>query len=82
LRSPISRAPTVDGQTIPKPPTEAIRAGVAANIDLLVGSNTEETRLPGDLFFGTLFEERLYSSVGAVTELKIRRTMRPVTTWC
>jgi carboxylesterase 2/para-nitrobenzyl esterase len=38
-------APTVDGQTIPKPPIEAIRAGVAADIDLLVGSNTEETRL-------------------------------------
>jgi carboxylesterase 2/para-nitrobenzyl esterase len=38
-------APTVDGQTIPKPPIEAIRAGIAADIDLLVGSNTEETRL-------------------------------------
>jgi carboxylesterase 2/para-nitrobenzyl esterase len=38
-------APTVDGQTIPKPPIEAIRAGVAADTDLLVGSITEETRL-------------------------------------
>jgi para-nitrobenzyl esterase len=38
-------APTVDGQTIPKPPIEAIAAGVAAELDLLVGSNTEETRL-------------------------------------
>jgi carboxylesterase 2/para-nitrobenzyl esterase len=38
-------APTVDGQTIPNPPIEAIRTGVAADIDLLVGSNTEETRL-------------------------------------
>ena len=38
-------APTVDGQTIPEPPIEAIRAGVAVDIDLLVGSNTEETRL-------------------------------------
>jgi para-nitrobenzyl esterase len=38
-------APTVDGQTIPKPPIEAIRAGAAADIALLVGSNTEETRL-------------------------------------
>jgi carboxylesterase type B len=38
-------APTVDGQTIPVPPIEAIRAGTAADIDLLVGSNTEETRL-------------------------------------
>ena len=38
-------APTVDGQIIPQPPIEAIRAGGAAEIDLLVGSNTEETRL-------------------------------------
>ena len=38
-------APTVDGQTIPEPPIERIRAGAAADIDLLVGSNTEETRL-------------------------------------
>ena len=38
-------APTVDGQTIPEPPIDRFRAGVAAEIDLLVGSNTEETRL-------------------------------------
>jgi carboxylesterase type B len=38
-------APTVDGQIIPQPPIEAIRTGAAANIDLVVGSNTEETRL-------------------------------------
>jgi len=38
-------APTVDGATIPAPPVERIRAGAAADIDLLVGSNTEETRL-------------------------------------
>jgi carboxylesterase type B len=38
-------APTVDGQTIPQPPIDCIRAGVAADIGLLIGSNTEETRL-------------------------------------
>jgi len=38
-------APTVDGQTIPEPPINDIVAGAAADIDLLVGSNTEETRL-------------------------------------
>jgi carboxylesterase 2/para-nitrobenzyl esterase len=38
-------APTVDGETIPAPPIERIRVGAAADIDLLVGSNTEETRL-------------------------------------
>ncbi len=38
-------APTLDGETIPEPPIDRIVAGAAANIDLLVGSNTEETRL-------------------------------------
>jgi carboxylesterase type B len=38
-------APTVDGETIPAPPISCIRGGAAADIDLLVGSNTEETRL-------------------------------------
>jgi carboxylesterase 2/para-nitrobenzyl esterase len=38
-------APTVDGQTIPGPPIDRIREGAAADIDLLVGSNKEETRL-------------------------------------
>ena len=38
-------APTVDNETIPEPPIERITAGAAADIDLLVGSNMEETRL-------------------------------------
>jgi len=38
-------APTVDGQTISAPPIDRISTGAAADIDLLVGSNTEETRL-------------------------------------
>jgi carboxylesterase 2/para-nitrobenzyl esterase len=38
-------APTVDGETIPERPIDRILAGTAADIDLLVGSNTEETRL-------------------------------------
>jgi carboxylesterase type B len=38
-------APTVDRQTIPDSPIDRIRAGAAAEIDLMVGSNTEETRL-------------------------------------
>jgi para-nitrobenzyl esterase len=38
-------APTVDGQTIPGPPIDRIRAGEGAEVDLLVGTNTEETRL-------------------------------------
>ena len=38
-------APTVDGETIPASPLDRVRAGAAADIDLLVGSNREETRL-------------------------------------
>jgi para-nitrobenzyl esterase len=38
-------APTVDGDTLPDVPIERVRAGAAAGIDLIVGSNTEETRL-------------------------------------
>jgi carboxylesterase 2/para-nitrobenzyl esterase len=38
-------APTVDGQTLPEAPIDRIRAGTAADIGVLVGSNTEETRL-------------------------------------
>jgi carboxylesterase type B len=43
--SSLTWAPTVDGQTLPEPPIESINSGAAADIDLLVGSNTEETRL-------------------------------------
>jgi carboxylesterase 2/para-nitrobenzyl esterase len=38
-------APTVDGDTIPQRPIDRINAGAGADIDLLVGSNAEETRL-------------------------------------
>ncbi|KAF5632067.1 carboxylesterase 2 [Fusarium sp. NRRL 52700] len=36
-------APTIDGDILPMLPIDAIRAGAAADIDLIVGSNTEET---------------------------------------
>ncbi|MEU7002291.1 carboxylesterase family protein [Nonomuraea sp. NPDC046570] len=35
----------IDGDTVPSHPLEALRAGTAGEIDLLVGSNTEEYRL-------------------------------------
>jgi carboxylesterase 2/para-nitrobenzyl esterase len=38
-------APTIDGDMVPERPIDRIRAGAAADIDLLVGSNMEETRL-------------------------------------
>ncbi len=38
-------APTVEGKTLPGRPIDHILAGAAADVDLLVGSNREETRL-------------------------------------
>lgn len=38
-------SPTVDGKTLPGRPIDLILAGAAADVDLLVGSNREETRL-------------------------------------
>jgi carboxylesterase 2/para-nitrobenzyl esterase len=38
-------APTVDGDTLPERPLDAIRRGAAADVDLLVGSNVDETRV-------------------------------------
>jgi len=37
--------PVVDGDTIPAPPLECIAAGAGADIDLLIGTNTDEHRL-------------------------------------
>lgn len=37
--------PVVDGDVIPEPPLDRIRAGAGAGVDLLIGSNTEENRL-------------------------------------
>lgn len=37
--------PAVDGDVIPARPFDRIQAGAGANVDLLFGSNTEETRL-------------------------------------
>lgn len=37
--------PIVDGDSLPAPPIESLRAGVAADIDLLVGWNAEEAQI-------------------------------------
>lgn len=37
--------PVVDGRTLPAPPIEAIRGGAAADVDLLIGWNTEEANI-------------------------------------
>ena len=37
--------PVVDGELIPVPPLEAVAAGAAAGVDLLIGSNSDEFRL-------------------------------------
>ncbi len=44
--------PVVDGDVVPAPPMERIGAGAGADIDLLIGTNTDEHRLflvPGDV---------------------------------
>ena len=59
--------PTVDGDTIPAAPFELIRAGASAGVDLLVGSNTEETRLflvPGNVI-DQITPEALAGSIAA-----------------
>lgn len=38
-------APTVDGQVLRQRPIDAVREGAARDIDLLIGTTTEETRL-------------------------------------
>jgi carboxylesterase type B len=37
--------PVVDGDVVPEPPLERVRAGSAAGIDLIVGTNADEWRL-------------------------------------
>lgn len=37
--------PVVDGEVLPVPPLEAVAAGAATGIDLLIGSNSDEFRL-------------------------------------
>jgi carboxylesterase type B len=44
--------PTVDGEIIPARPIDSVAAGAGAEIDLLIGTNTEENRLflvPGEV---------------------------------
>jgi para-nitrobenzyl esterase len=37
--------PAIDGETIPAPPMQRIAAGAGAGVDLIVGTNVDETRL-------------------------------------
>jgi para-nitrobenzyl esterase len=39
--------PVVDGRALPEPPLDAVRAGNAADVSLLVGTNADETTLWG-----------------------------------
>lgn len=76
-------APTVDGETIPAPPVDRVRAGAAGDIDLLVGSNTEETRLflLSDGSIDRISEEALVATSAAyglsAEGLSAYRTARP-----
>jgi para-nitrobenzyl esterase len=37
--------PVIDGEVLPQPPLDALRAGAAADVPLLTGTNLDETRL-------------------------------------
>jgi carboxylesterase 2/para-nitrobenzyl esterase len=37
--------PVIDGEVVPEPPINRLRAGASANVDVLAGSNMDETRL-------------------------------------
>ena len=58
--------PVIDGETIPGPPIERIAAGAGAQVDLIVGTNTDDWRLfrvlSGDL--GRITDEVLTGPVG------------------
>lgn len=59
--------PTVDGDVLPGRPFERIAAGAGSDIDLMVGSNTEETRLflvPGGII-DQITEQALAGSIAA-----------------
>ena len=60
-------APTVDGEILPDRPIDAVRAGAAHDIDLLVGTATEETRvfLLSDGAIDRITEEALSSIAAA-----------------
>jgi carboxylesterase type B len=57
--------PVVDGDTLPAPPLEAVAAGSAADVDLVVGTNVDDWRLflaiTGEL--ATITEEQLAGEV-------------------
>ena len=58
--------PVVDGETLPAPPLERVRAGASAGVDVMVGSNTDDWRLfrvaSGDI--GQITERDLTGDVG------------------
>ena len=66
LRLPFS--PVVDGVVLPQHPREAVRAGAAANVHLLVGTTSDEYRLFSlmDRAQGPMPEERLTGRVARV----------------
>lgn len=63
--------PTIDKDTLPENPYEAIRNGFAKDIDLFIGSNLEETKMwslwaPGG---NIMTEERLLKRVNGIVRL-------------
>jgi para-nitrobenzyl esterase len=74
--------PVVDGEVLPKRPIDAIEEGASAEVDILVGTNTDENRLFMIGMFDKVSEEALQAAISGyglpVEEtLRIYRKARP-----
>ena len=45
LGTGLAFAPIVDGKTVPTPPLDAVKSGVARDVDVIIGSNRDEAKL-------------------------------------
>ncbi len=63
--------PNVDGRVLPRPPIDAVRAGAAAGIDILVGATLDEYKPYGETFEG--LDEMDHATVAAVAAAEYGR---------
>jgi para-nitrobenzyl esterase len=59
-------SPVVDGEVLPEAPIDALRSGRAADVPLLIGSNTDESRLFGATMMGELDEATVRTMLAGV----------------
>lgn len=70
--------PVVDGRVLPKPPLEAIAAGAAADVSVMIGTNLDETTLFGmpdldDAALGRLVERHGVDPAAAIETYRANR---------